>query len=143
MKHTCSALHQSSLQLSFSACVNKQVASGRNSKTHSFWAGRISPRAGELPKLPLPNSPNTARLRRLRREVNKLEVVNINNGVNPLFIHCFTRFFIYFLFLSDEGPTLETSDFTICVGSAPTFLCFDLHLYTPYAAHYVYFTLYI
>ena len=30
MKRTSSALHQSSLQLSFSACVNKQAASGRD-----------------------------------------------------------------------------------------------------------------
>ena len=26
------------------------------------------------------------------------------------------------LFLSDEGPTLETLDFTIRIGSTPTFL---------------------
>ena len=43
MKRTSSTLHQSSLQLSFRACVNKQTISGRNSKTHSSWAGRISP----------------------------------------------------------------------------------------------------
>ena len=30
--------------------------------------------------------------------------------------------FIYFLFLSDEKPTLETLDFTIRVDSTPTFL---------------------
>ena len=34
----------------------------------------------------------------------------------------FTRFFIYFLFLSDEGPMLETLDHTIRIGSTPTFL---------------------
>ena len=39
----------------------------------------------------------------------------------------------------DEGSTLETLDFTISIGSTPTFLYFDLHLYTAYAAHYVYF----
>ena len=33
-----------------------------------------------------------------------------------------TRFFIYFLFLSDEGPMLETLDRTIRIGSTPTFL---------------------
>ena len=49
----------------------------------------------------------------------------------------FTRFFIYFLFLSDEGPTLETLDYTIRIGSTPTFLYFDLYLYSAYAAHYV------
>ena len=36
-------------------------------------------------------------------------------------------FFIYFLFLSDEGPMLETLDFTIRIGSTPTFLYFDLY----------------
>ena len=37
-------------------------------------------------------------------------------------LYKFTRFLIYFLFLSDEGPTLETLDFTIRIGSIPTFL---------------------
>ena len=32
-------------------------------------------------------------------------------------------------FLSDEGPTLETLDFTIRIGSTPTFSYFDL-IYT-------------
>ena len=40
--------------------------------------------------------------------------------------------------LSDEGPMLETSDHTIRIGSTPTFLYFDLYLYSAYAAHYVY-----
>ena len=31
-------------------------------------------------------------------------------------------FFIYFVFLSDVGQTLETLDFTMLVGSTPTFL---------------------
>ena len=44
----------------------------------------------------------------------------------------------YFLFLSDEGPMLETLDHTIRIGSTPTFLYFDLYLYSAYAAHYVY-----
>ena len=35
---------------------------------------------------------------------------------------------------------LETLDFTIRIGSTPTFLYFDLYLNTAYAAHYVYFT---
>ena len=33
-----------------------------------------------------------------------------------MFIFCF----------SDEGPTLETLDFSIRIGSTPTFLYFDL-----------------
>ena len=42
------------------------------------------------------------------------------------------------LFLSDEGPMLETLDHTIRIGSTPTFLYFDLYLHSAYAAHYVY-----
>ena len=37
-----------------------------------------------------------------------------------------TRFFINFLFLSDEGPTLKMSDFTIRIRSTPTFSYFNL-----------------
>ena len=43
----------------------------------------------------------------------------------------------------DEGPMLETLDYTIRIGSTPTFLYFDLYLYSAYAAHYVYVHLYI
>ena len=43
-------------------------------------------------------------------------------------------------FLHDEGPTLETLDFTVHIGSTQTFLYFDLYLNIAYAAHYVYFT---
>ena len=35
---------------------------------------------------------------------------------------------------SDKGPMLETLDYTIRIGSTPTFSYFDLYLY---AAHYV------
>ena len=35
---------------------------------------------------------------------------------------------------------LETLDYTIHIGSTPTFLYFDLYLYSAYAAHYVYIT---
>ena len=45
-----------------------------------------------------------------------------------------------FFFPSDEGSTLETLDFTIRIGSTPTFLYFDLYLNTAYVSHYVYFT---
>ena len=39
--------------------------------------------------------------------------------------------YIYvFLFLSDEGPMLETLDYTIRIGSIPTFLYFDLYIRT-------------
>ena len=34
---------------------------------------------------------------------------------------------------------LETLDFTIRIGSTPTFLYFDLYLYSAYAEHYVYY----
>ena len=33
----------------------------------------------------------------------------------------------YRIILSDEGPTLETLDYTIHIGSTPTFLYFDLY----------------
>ena len=55
-------------------------------------------------------------------------------------LYKFTRFFIYFLFLSDEGPTPETLDFTIRIGSTPTFLYFGCVYDSAYARHYVYFT---
>ena len=44
-------------------------------------------------------------------------------------LYKFTRFLIYFLFLSDEGPMLETLDYTIRIGRTkqPTFLYFDLY----------------
>ena len=32
---------------------------------------------------------------------------------------------------------LETLDYTIRIGSIPTFLYFDLYLYSAYAAHFV------
>ena len=35
---------------------------------------------------------------------------------------------------------VETLDYTIRIGNAPTFLYFNLHLYSAYAAHYVYCT---
>ena len=34
---------------------------------------------------------------------------------------------------------LETLDYTIRIGSTPTILYFDLHLYSAYAAHYYYY----
>ena len=40
---------------------------------------------------------------------------------------------------ADEGPMLETLDYTIRIGSIPTFLYFYLYLYSAYAAHFVYF----
>ena len=35
---------------------------------------------------------------------------------------------VYVLFLSDEGPTLETLDYTIRIGSTPTSLYFNMHI---------------
>ena len=54
-------------------------------------------------------------------------------------LYKFTRFFIYFLFLSDEEPMLETLYYTIRIGSTPTFLYFDLYLCSAYATHFVYY----
>ena len=60
------------------------------------------------------------------------------------FTRCLTRFFIYFQFLYDEGPMLETLDYAIRIGSTPTFLYFDLYLHSACAARYVYiYRLYI
>ena len=48
-------------------------------------------------------------------------------------LYKFTRFLKFiFCFLSDEGPMLETLDYTTCIGSTPTFLYFDLYLYSAY-----------
>ena len=44
-------------------------------------------------------------------------------------------------FVSDEGPTLEMLDKTIRIGTTPTFLYFDLYLYSAYAAHYAFIRL--
>ena len=46
---------------------------------------------------------------------------------------------LHFMFLSDEGTTLKTLDYTICIGSTPTFLNLDLYSYSAYSAHYVYY----
>ena len=42
-----------------------------------------------------------------------------------------------------EGSMLEMLDHTIRIGSTQTILCFDLYLYSAYAAHYVYIYIYI
>ena len=34
----------------------------------------------------------------------------------------------YFLFLSDKGPTLETLDYIIRIGSTPTFSYFNIFM---------------
>ena len=39
----------------------------------------------------------------------------------------------------DKGPTLKTLDFTVRIGSTPTFLYFNLYLNTAYAGHYICF----
>ena len=44
-----------------------------------------------------------------------LPVSSIDNGVEGV--------------LSDEGPTLETLDYIIRIGSTPTILYFDLYMY--------------
>ena len=42
---------------------------------------------------------------------------------------------LHFMFLYDEGPTLEAVHFAFYIGSTPTFLYFDLSLNTTYAEH--------
>ena len=39
-----------------------------------------------------------------------------------------------------KQPSNQATKFTICLGSTPTFLYFNLYLNTAYAVHYVYFT---
>ena len=41
-------------------------------------------------------------------------------------LYKFIRFFINFLFLSNQGPMLKTLDYTIRIGSTPILLYFDL-----------------
>ena len=45
-------------------------------------------------------------------------------------------YLLSFCCFSDEGPMLETLDYTIRIGSTPTFLYFDLYLCSAYAAHF-------
>ena len=40
------------------------------------------------------------------------------------------------MFLSDEAPTLEMLDFTIRIGSTPTFSYFDFYLDSWHVEHY-------
>ena len=56
-----------------------------------------------------------------------------------VFQHCLRRT-LHFMFLSDEGPTLETLYFTVLSISAvhQTILYFDLYFNTVYAAHYTF-----
>ena len=48
------------------------------------------------------------------------------NSLSFLFIFCFSL---------TKWAMLETLDYTIRIGSTPTFLYFDLYLYSAYAAH--------
>ena len=45
------------------------------------------------------------------------------------------------MFLSDEGSTFETLDFTFYIGNTPSFLYFDLYFNTAYVAHNFYYTI--
>ena len=45
--------------------------------------------------------------------------------------------FLFLLFLSDEGPMLETLDHTIRIGSKPTFLYFDLYFIAGRLRHFL------
>ena len=55
-------------------------------------------------------------------------------GVLPIWILKSNISSVGVLFLSDEGPKLETLDFTIRIGSTPTVSYFNLYLYSAYAA---------
>ena len=71
-------------------------------------------------------------------EIQTTTVLNIESKYKKVGVLLIQRenMMIFLCFLSDEGPTLETLDFTICIGSTPTCLYFDLYLNTAYAAHY-------
>ena len=64
-------------------------------------------------------------------------------GVLPIRIVYYSLTFRALALLSDEGPMLETLDYTIRIGSTPTILYFDFYLYSAYAAHYVYIYIYL
>ena len=49
---------------------------------------------------------------------------------------------MYILFLSDEGPMLETLDYTIRIGGIPTFLYFDMYILYIYPSIYIYIYIY-
>ena len=76
-------------------------------------------------------------LNMLRRVPTHPDSVGIHTGsqLSLEFIHLqllykgllTSRPFIYFINCYDEGPMLETLDYTIRIGSTPTFLYFDLH----------------
>ena len=55
-------------------------------------------------------------------------------------LYKFNRFFyLFFCFSLTKGQwRAKTLDYTICIGSTPTFLYFDLYLYSAYATHYLY-----
>ena len=48
---------------------------------------------------------------------------------------------VYFLFLSDEGPMLETFDHTIRIGSTSTFLKFKVFSFIFFGFKYSHFTM--
>ena len=56
-----------------------------------------------------------------------------------LSLNCINSVGFFYLFSVShwQRPTLETLDYTIRIGSTPTFLFFDFYLHTAYAAHYV------
>ena len=61
----------------------------------------------------------------LRRSVSIVVSVFVLHGLDFSYIISLV-FFISFMFVSDEGPTLETLVFTIRIGcSTPTFSYFD------------------
>ena len=63
----------------------------------------------------------------------------VSSALLTLIWRGFDAICVRLLFPSDEGPMLETLDYTIRIGSTLTILYFDLYLYSAYAEHYVYF----
>ena len=79
--------------------------------------------------------PYVARTSFLKKLVGPSQSKQLRIELLHVYLYC-----RYIKLLFDEGPTLETLDLTIRIGSTPTFLYFDLYLNTAYAVHYVYIT---
>ena len=120
------------------------------------WETNLNIRkVGVLPKLKLTSYDSNVYKSLVRKNGQLWRRANARN-VRPRFLYRqYTNLFKFrfvslhslrstlrFMFLSDEGPTFKTLDFTFYIGSTPTFLYFDLYLNIAYAGHKIlYFSL--
>ena len=71
---------------------------------------------------------------------NKFVAESVTPLIEQLDIYIYIYIYIYItLDHTIVRPYYITLDHTIRIGSTPTFLYFDLYLYSAYAAHYVYY----